>query len=361
MTRLLVGGAVLIGATALIVATLAFRRQTGSTTDATARAADVARGPRVKLVTVDQSPATRHLALLGEARPFASVTLYAKVSGYLRDIRVDRGDHVAAGALLATIESPETDRALAGAKVDYDNKVQIAHRIAQLRAKNFVSLQEADQAEAEASIARERLGGLQEQRAYQQLRAPFAGTITARFADAGALVQSAATSQTSALPVVTVSQTNHLRVLVYLDQSDAIDVRAGTPAIISLDERPDLQRRTRVARVSGELDAKTRKMMAELDLANLDGAIVPGGFVRVQLDVPQRTLPQAPSEALVVRKTGTFVGVAGTDGIVRLRAVRVATNDGQHVTFASGVNVGERLALNLGAGTGDSLRVVGVR
>ena len=359
MRGLLIVAALLLLVTAGTVAALAIRQRDAFAKEARVRTTDVAGGPRVALATVTLSTSHRTLNLLGEARPFASVTLYAKVSGYLREIRVDRGDQVHAGQLIATIEAPETDRAYAAAKAEYDNKAQLAQRIAQLRARNFVSAQEAEQATADAAVARERLGALDEQRAYEQLKAPFDGTVTARFADPGALVQSAATSQTSALPLVTISQTHHLRVLVYLDQADAGSVRAGTPAVISLDDRPDWKVNARISRVSGELDAKTRKMLAEIDLEDRDHAIIAGGFVRVSLDVSQPALPQAPTEALVVRKNGTFVGVVGADGIARLRAVRVASNDGKLVTFATGVKPGKRLALNLGAGTGDSVRVHG--
>ena len=356
-SRLASAAVVLIVGSALAVGGLAVQRRAASGREATSRSAAVAGGAPVKVVSVGLSAKNRHLTLLGEARPFASVTLYAKVSGYLKDVRVDRGDHVVAGAVLATIESPETDRAYSGAQAEYDNKAQIARRVAQLRVKNFVSLQEAEQADAEAAIAKERLGSLEDQKAYETIRAPFDGTVTARFADAGALMQNAANSQTSALPVVTVSQTNRLRVMVYLDQADASAVRAGTPATISFDERPDFHVAARVARVSGELDARTRKMLCELDLDNRGGAIVPGGFVRVTLEVSQVALPEAPSEALIIRKGGTYVGVVGPDGFARVRQVTVAANDGRNVTFTRGVSIGDRLALNVGQGTADSVRV----
>jgi RND family efflux transporter MFP subunit len=360
-TALRIGALTLIFLLGGVVALFAFRRSASVSDDAAARITAVAKGAVVKTAVVDTAPSSRHLELLGEARPYESVTLYAKVSGYLRDVRVDKGTRVSAGDVIATIESPETDRAFAGAKAEYDNKEQIAKRITQLRARNFVSAQEAEQAEADASIAGERLGALKEQRSYQTLKAPFAGTVTARFADPGALMQSAATSQTSALPVVTVSQTNRLRVMVYLDQADASAVRAGTKATVSLDERPTFRLTSRIARVSGELDAKSRKMLAEIDLPNQDGAIVPGGFVRVTLDVPQATLPQLPADALIVRKSGTFVAVVGANGYAHLRPVHVAINDGRTVTFASGVRVGEKVALSLGSGAGDSVLVQGAR
>src|SRR5262249_46655958 len=161
----------------------------------------------IRTTTAQMPTGNPSVELIGEARPFAAVTLYAKVSGYLKSVSVDMGDRVKAGQVLAVIESPETDRAYSAAKEDFDNKQVKAQRIAKLLDKKFASPDEADQARTEAAVARERLAGLEEQRAYETLRAPFDGRVTARFADPGALVQNAASSQTSALPVVTVAQT----------------------------------------------------------------------------------------------------------------------------------------------------------
>src|SRR5438105_4570807 len=91
-------------------------------------------------------------------------------------------------------------------------------------------------------------------KAYEVLRAPFAGTVTARYADPGALLQNAANSQTSALPLVTISEIDRLRVYAYPDQHDATFVHAGDPAEITLSERPGIRLGARVTRLSGELD-----------------------------------------------------------------------------------------------------------
>jgi RND family efflux transporter MFP subunit len=310
-----------------------------------------------RTAVVVASPAVHSVELLGEARPFASVTLYAKVAGYLKTVAVDVGDRVAAGATVATIESPETDRALLSAKADYDNKQLDATRIGQLLTKKMVSPQESDRARTEAAMANERLEGLREQQGYETLRAPFAGRITARFADPGALVQSAATSQTSALPVVTVSQTDSLRIFAYLDQADAASAHRGTPATITLTERPGVKLAATISRVAGELDPKTRKMLAEIDLNNRDGAIVPGSFVQVRIDFPSTPQPQAPVEALLVRGGKTYVGTVDADAHVHLVPVVVSMNDGRALSFASGVTVGQRLALSLGSAIADGDRV----
>lgn len=348
---------VLVVATAAVVWTLATHRSSALAAEAHARTATSAAGAVVRTAVVTQSPAVRTVDLLGEARPFASVTLYAKVAGYLKSVTVDVGDRVQAGQVIGAIESPETDRALSAAQADYDNKQLTASRVNQLLARKLVSPQEADQAKTDATVAGERLAGLKEQQGYELLRAPFAGRVTARFADAGALVQSAASSQTSALPVVTVSQTDRLRVFAYLDQADASIVRPGTPATVALPDHQDSPIPVTVSRVSGELDPKTRKMLAELDVDNGNGAIVPGSFVQVKIDLPSKPRPQAPVEALLVRGNKTFAAVVDDKDRVHIQPVVVASNDGHFVTFASGVVAGARVALSLGGGVGDGDRV----
>ncbi|HXC25493.1 MAG TPA: efflux RND transporter periplasmic adaptor subunit [Gemmatimonadaceae bacterium] len=351
---LYLGAVILLLVAVVAVVALAVRRRTSADQDTSVRVHEVGRGPLVRVTTVKEAPAAEHLDLLGEADPYASVTLYAKVSGYLSSVRVDKGDHVEAGAVLATIESPETDRAYSAVKADYDNKALTASRVDKLLASKLVSPEEAGDARTQATIAHERLAGLSEEQAYEVLRAPFSGTVTARYADPGALMQNAATSQTNALPVVTVSQTNRLRVYVYLDQGDAAHVRRGTHATITLQERPDVHLAATVTRLSGVLDPKTRKMLAELDIDNRDGTIIPGSFVQVLLDLPVPARPQAPAEALIVRegKNGaaghSSVAIVGDDNRVHFQDVTVVGNDGRTVIFGSGVIPGDRVALNLG-------------
>ncbi len=351
--RIGVTAVVLLLGGAIAVRMLWTRRTAYGAAEAATRKNEVARGTRVRMVAVTESPAVRAVDLLGEARPDESVTLYAKVAGYLKTVTVDVGSRVATGDVLATIESPETDRALLAAKADYDNKRVTADRVATLLQRKMVSAQEADQARTEAAVAEQRLEALKEQQGYETLRAPFSGRVTARFADPGALAQSAATSQTSALPVVTVSKIDTLRLFIYLDQSDAASTHAGTPVTVTTDERRDIHVSARISRVSGELDPKTRKMLAEVDIENRDGLVVAGSFIPVRVDLPDTPKPQAPAEALLVRGAQMFVGTVDDQSHVHLRPVTIVNNDGRIVTFGSGVAAGDRVALNLESSTAD--------
>ena len=93
-------------------------------------------GLLVHTVAAKPVPGFRSVLLIGEARPYATATLYAKISGYVKEIRVDKGDRVTVGQILAVIESPEIDRQVDAAKADAKSKRDDAKRAFALLGKN---------------------------------------------------------------------------------------------------------------------------------------------------------------------------------------------------------------------------------
>lgn len=312
--------------------------------------AGIRAGTRVQVVVARQSPRERKVSLTGEARPFVTATLYAKVSGYLKEIPVDKGDRVEKGALLARIDSPELESQYRAALADARNKRAFARRERALLKDGVISQQEADDALAAAKSAEATAAALKTQKEYQVIRAPFAGVVTARFADPGALLQSAATGQTGALPVVTLSRTVRLRVFLYLDQKSAAAVKIGDSAIVSDATRPDVKLPAKVSRISGELDPKSRTMLCELDIDNQEGKLLAGSFVQVMLTLAAPPSVQVPSTAVYTSEERSVVAVIDGNNRVRFREVRVADSDGKQVQLSEGVVAGERLALNPGTG-----------
>ncbi|MEO5968497.1 MAG: efflux RND transporter periplasmic adaptor subunit [Bdellovibrionia bacterium] len=305
-------------------------------------------GPWIHTVSARKSAANRKITIIGETRPYAAVTLYAKVSGYLKRVQVDKGDKVRKDQILAIIESPETDREYQGALADARNKRSIGQRMKTLRARNLVSAQESEQAESDAQVSEARLASLAVQKSYETLRSPFDGTVTSRYADAGALVQNAANSQTSALPVVTVSDVDRLRIYIYLNQRDATFVNIGDPVRITVAERPGFEVISCVTRISGELDTKTRMLLTEIDLDNKQNNFVPGSFVQVTLQLKTPSLIEIPIEALINRQGKTLAAYVKKDNTISYRDITLHSNDGQLVSLESGLEEGDTVALNLG-------------
>ena len=358
MNRLYIAGVAVVIATVGAVVLLTASRRTSLAKESTVRETDVANGPRVQIVPVEAGGGNRHLVLTGESRPYFAVTLYSKVSGYLTEVRVDKGDRVHKGEVLAVVESPETDAAFVSAQADAKNKRAIAERDAQLINRKLIAPEEAETAESDAAQAEAHAKALETLKGYEILKAPFDGVITARYADPGALMQNAQTSQTAALPVVGVGQTDSLRVFVYVDQANAADVQRGAPVVLSDASRPGQPIHARVSRYTGELDPQTRTLLAEIDVPNPKHDLLAGSIVQATLEVHGAPYVRVPAEAVFSRGLTNFVATVTSENRVAFREVHVVDNDGQTVRLAPGdLHPGDRVALNLGDSVPDGQRV----
>ncbi len=356
-------GVILLGGILLLATWLHVSKASDIGKDARARESDVKAGPRVNFVMSRIAPPERSVELVGEARPYLQSTLYAKVSGYLRDIKVDYGDKVGAGQILAIIESPELDRQYEAAVADATNKELLAKRGWALLPQKAISIEEAQNREYAAQTAKATAASLLAQKEYEIIRAPFSGIVTTRFADPGALLQNATTTQTAALPLVTLSEVGKLKVYAYSNQSVAGFIQVGDRAEIWDATRSEERVPAAVSRTSVQLSARTRTLLIQFDVDNGKNLLVPGSFVRVALKIKTPPRVEVPVEALVYRSGNPFVAVINEKNTVDLRQVAIAFSDGTTARLLSGVREGERVAMNLGAGVaeGDTVQPVETR
>jgi RND family efflux transporter MFP subunit len=339
------GGLMVVGAAA-VVAYFHFARHQEIAAVREARAIVADRGPRIEVVTTTAGPTERGITLLGDVRSGATAILYAKVSGYLKSVAVDKGDRVDAGQVVAEIESPELEQQYASASADLINKRRNLARLKGLYEHGNTTQVAMYQAETDAAVAENNVAALATTKSYQTVRAPFAGRVTARFADPGALITNAQTNFVSAMPMVTISDDTKVRVYIYLQQSDVPFVHMGDTAVVSDASNPERKKTATVTRMNGELDAKTRTMLIEVHIDNADGFFVPGSFAYVTLYVPVPSYPQVPVTALLTRGSESFVAVLD-ENVLRFRTVKVASTDGTTVSVADGVKPGEKIAINV--------------
>ncbi len=229
---------------------------------------DAALGPVVQTTSPIVSPQSDSIQVEGDALPYASATIYAKISGYLRSMKVDKGDHVSEGQLLATIESPETDKEYLAALATMQNDSQIAVRDLALYKKALLSQQDYEQAVFAAEQAKQTAEQYKDLKSYEEIRAPFAGTITARYADPGALVQDAENAAPSSLPLVSIANVDKLRIELYIDQRYAPFLHKGDTVKITLPDRPGFAEKVTITRFTGELDVQSRMLLAEAEATN---------------------------------------------------------------------------------------------
>jgi membrane fusion protein (multidrug efflux system) len=303
-------------------------------------------GPRVEVVATTAGPKERIIKLLGDVRSGASTSLYGKVSGYMKTMHVDKGDKVEAGQLVAEIESPELEQQYAAASVDLANKQRNLARIRGLYEKGNSTQVALFQAETDAAVAENNVAVLATTKAYQIVRAPFGGRVTARFMDPGMLVTNAQTNFVSAMPMITISDDTKVRVYAYLQQVDVPVVNMGDVAEVSDASNPDRKKTATITRMTGELEQRTRTMLIEIHLDNADSFLVPGSFAYVTLHVPVQSYPQIPVTALLTRGNENVVAVL-ENNTVRFRTVKVASTDGSTVSLADGLKPGEKIAINV--------------
>jgi membrane fusion protein, multidrug efflux system len=324
---------------------LAWSRRSREASEAEKRNVVLSKGNAVQVAQVAVSPSEQSLTLPAEVRGWAQVTLYAKVAGYVREIPVDKGTRVKKGDLLARLESPETDQAVVAARADLELKRQLLQRTTALRPDGVVSQQDLDNATAGVRVARATLQQALAQQAYEVIRAPFSGVVTARYVDVGALVPSGTGSTQSVQPVVDLADVDRLRVQVYVGQSDAARLALGDLVSLTSDSDPSHPIQVAVSRMSMGLDPRTRTMLCEADVDNRPPRLFPGQFVKATLQLRGSRTPQVPGEALTWRGDKLFVALV-EDGQVRLQQVLTGDDSGRVVQILTGLQGGETVILN---------------
>ena len=345
--------------------------------------------PRVEVIEVGRSSGMSELQLPGSIEAVTEAPILARADGYIKRRLVDIGDRVQAGQPVAEIEAPELDQQVIQAKANLQqvqasldqalaNEQQgkanlelarvTAQRWASLVAAGVVSKQDNDQYQAqyqsqiagvqslEKAIAVQRaniaaaeanLARLDQMQAYRVVKAPFAGVVTLRNVDVGALVNSASTL------LYRIAQTGTLRTYVNVPQTNASSIHAGQPARLSVTNLPGRSFTGTVARTANSLDPNSRTMLVEVQVPNADGALLPGMYAQVDLSSPRTNAPLlVPGDALMVRGDGTQVAVVRPDSTVHLQKIQVGRDYGDRLEVLSGLQMGDRIIAN----PGDSAR-----
>jgi len=290
----------------------------------------------VATIRTTRGDITRHLALPGSLRPNQQVILQARVAGFVRSVAVDRGDRVAKGDVVAEVEVPEliADRTKRAAEVRVAEIEARRLEEGRRRSPDLVTQQSLDSATGRLERARAELEKTETPLAFATVRAPFAGTVTARWVDPGAFVAAGAGGGTSA--VLTLADTSVLRAVFPVPESEALRVRPGQPVRVTVEGSTHVFLGT-VSRHAGALDEATRSLVVEADLPNGDEALRPGMFANVRIGVERHIgALLVRSDALMVERTGTFVfRVDG--GLCRKTSVKTGFQDGASSEILSGL------------------------
>lgn len=322
----------------------------------------VTAGLPVRTTKPKMSGESLDMLLPGDVRAYLESPIYAKVSGYLKTLNVDKGDRVEAGQLLCVLETPETEQEYRTAQANLEIARITNDRYQDLVRDRVVALQTADRARADFLMAQSNLERLKALLNYRQLRAPFGGIVVARNYDPGVLVPAATTSTaTASVPVLVIAKIDRLRVYLYVPQSDATFVRVGDPTQITFDEFPGRVFDGRVSRFARALDAGTRTMLTEIDVPNGDHMLMPGMYGKVKLRRKQpKSYPIVPDEALVFQNEKAFLPLVTTEKKIHLQPVTLGLDNGTEVQITAGLTGDETIALGVGQTVTEGMAVLPV-
>lgn len=314
---------------------------------------EIGLGPRVLVARVRHAPRTRDLELPGTIHGYTETSVYAKVSGYLKKITVDKGDGVKKGQLLAVIDSPELNHQVANARATYDLALITDRRNQTLLKSGVIAKQSADESRAAVMEDKAALDQLMVTQQYQKIYAPFDGVVTARYVDPGPLIpQSTAPSATNT-PLLALATLSPVRVYADVPQTDAPYLQDGDPVTITVAQYPDRVFEGNVTRHPQALASATRTMLAEVDLPNNDHALLPGMYATMDFRVttPEGP-PLVPDDALIFRDGKPYVPLVRNNRL-ELVEVSLGYDDGVNVQIPHGLGSDDVVAINVGQAARD--------
>lgn len=353
---------------------------------APATVADVAAG----VVKVGRKSLARTMNISSELVPFQEIDVYAKESGYVRDLNVDYGSRVQANQTLATLEIPELqsqlkqdDAAIKAAtdQITYaqneESRVEAQHKVQQLqfdrvngvaRAKpGLVAQQEVDDWEAKAdasaaqlAAARSNLQAAQSELAvatakrehdqvlfdYTKITAPFAGIVTQRYANLGTLLQAGTNSSTQAMPLVRLSEDDRFRLVIPVPETYVRYIHVGDPVSVLV---PSLNRSFpgTVARFSVDVTQDTRTMHTEVDVLNPNRLLLPGLYAQATITLERKDNAVAvPLQAVDQTATSATVDVVDASNHVQKRTVVLGIQTDADAEIVSGLTEGEMVVVS---------------
>jgi RND family efflux transporter MFP subunit len=343
----------------------------------------------VAVVLAERKPLVNTISLSGEFRPFQEVDVHAKVAGYIRKIYVDVGDHVKAGQTLAILEVPELNAQLQGAdaavrrakdtirrakgELDRTQSLHAATHLDYTRLKEasaarpgLIAEQELDDAQAkdkegEAQIASDEASlseaqnqldvAIAEQKQlsamtdYTRIVAPFNGVITRRNVDNGALVQAGTNSNTQALPVVSVAETDLFRLTLPVPESAVPMIRSGTIVTVHVSSlNRDFE--GKVSRFSNSVNQETRTMHTEVDVPNKNRSIVEGMYAEVNLSLAtKQDALVVPTQAVTRDGSRASVLVVNSQDRIEEREVKIGMEGADQLEILSGLSPNDRVVV----------------
>ncbi len=275
------------------------------------------------------------LQFTADVLPIQQAAIYSKVAGNLEQTFADMGSAVRQGQLLALIDTTELAQQYQEAWATEQNTRALYTRSKDLFRQSLVAKQDLDNAETAWRVAAAACDGARTRLSYARIAAPFAGTVTRRFLDPGALVNPNSTT------LFTLMNLDRLKIIVNVLEQDIPHVSPGNTAIVTVDAYPGKTFAGSVTRASQAVDLATRTMAVEIDIPNPDHLLRPGMFASVALNIGKLSNALTlPTQAFLRDNAGPYVYVIRQDTAYRT-PVRIGIEQDSRIVVIEGLNGNE--------------------
>ena len=321
-----------------------------------------------ELTPVVSKLASRTIDLPAEMAPYLTVSLHARVPGYVNRVLVDRGSVVRAGDLLLDLTAPEmqaqiaeaesrfqaaeadrlqAEAQFAAAQSTYQRTAEAARTPGAIAGNDLVlARKQVDAAQAvvnsrqkASAAAQSAVNALQVMLTYLRITAPFDGVVTDRLVHPGALVGPGGADPA----LLVLQQVSRLRLVVPVPEEDVGGIVRGARVEFTVPAFPRQTFSGVIARIAHTLDPKTRTMSVELDVVNRDGALAPGMYPSVKWPVRNaRPALFVPRTSVVTTTERTFV-IRDRGGRAQWIDVRKGAAEGDLVEVMGDLRPGDRV------------------
>jgi membrane fusion protein, multidrug efflux system len=277
--------------------------------------------PVIETIVLKKEQFETHLQMPGELQAFQQVDLYAKVTGFVKDLNVDIGSVVKTGQVLMTLEAPELISQLSAAEsrlksqealytasnANYNRLIETSKTPGTI-SQNDLDVAEAKKRSDYANLeaARASYKEVSDIRSYLVIKAPFDGTITARNVNLGGYV--GPSGRGSEFPAFTLQQQRKLRLVISIPESYTAYLKQGDEVSFKVRALPSETFTASISRMAGALDNRLRAQRVEADIDNKNGTLLPGTVADVSIPLKAGTSSFIiPKSALVNSGEGLFV------------------------------------------------------
>lgn len=294
--------------------------QTRNQPAATPAASSSGAPTRRELAAVASRALTATETLQGELQPFRAVDLFARVTGYVKAVRVDRGSRVRQGDILIELEAPELLQQRSEAEARLAVSRQTAARLRAASATpGAVAAAELDAIDAMVKADGARTAALRQLESYLVVRAPFSGVVAARAVHPGALV---GPNSGPAGMMLRLEDHDRLRLVVSVPERLVGGARVGRTTTFRVAAWPADTFTARVARISGAVDPRTRGMLVEMDVVAAT-RLTPGMFADVAWPTARGVASLlVPTTAIVQSATRTYIAKLSGDSALLVDVTR---------------------------------------